>query len=201
MSSHLAAENLTFAYPNSTNIVEGFTIEVNGNERVALSAPSGRGKTTLCQLLAGYLEPASGSVTVDGRPANAQPGKPNPVQLIWQHPEQAMDPYLRIAQSLEEAGGAQAQLMEALAIDKKWLTRYPHELSGGELQRCCIARTLALQPKFIVADEISTMLDAITQAQIWKFLLSYCDHHDVGLVFVTHSDSLRERIATRTVYL
>ena len=201
MSSSLVAENLTFAYPHCENVIEGFCLEVRDDERVAISAPSGHGKTTLCQLLAGYLEPSSGTVCVDGEPAVARSSKPNPVQLIWQHPEQAMDPYLRIAASLAEAGDIEPELIEGLAIDRKWLSRFPHELSGGELQRCCIARTLALRPKFIVADEISTMLDAVTQAQIWKFLLAYFDKHEIGLVFVTHSESLRERIATRTLYL
>ena len=124
-----------------------------------------------------------------------------PVQLIWQHPEQTLDPLLRIQSSLEEAGPLDHALLEKLGIKQKWLSRFPRELSGGELQRCCIVRALRVRPKFLIADEISTMLDAITQVQIWDFLLSYCEENEVGLVLVTHSEALQNRLATRVVNL
>ena len=131
----------------------------------------------------------------------ARPGKPNPVQLVWQHPEQALDPYVRIRKSIGEAAPVSGELLEGLGVRDEWLDRFPHELSGGELQRCCLARTLSAAPRFIIADEISTMLDAVTQVQIWEFLLEYCKGRDVGLVLVTHSDALLERLATRTLDL
>ena len=62
-------------------------------------------------------------------------------------------------------------------------------------------RALRVRPKFLIADEISTMLDAITQVQIWDFLLSYCEENEVGLVLVTHSEALQNRLATRVVNL
>ena len=89
--------------------------------------------------------------------------------MIWQHPEQTLDPLLRIQDSLEESGLIDQVLLEKLGIKQQWLSRYPRELSGGELQRCCIARALRVHPKFLIADEISTMLDAITQVQIGNF--------------------------------
>lgn len=92
-------------------------------------------------------------------------------------------------------------LLDDLGIQEKWLTRFPHELSGGELQRFCIARALMANPRYLVADEISTMLDAVTQAQIWRFLVTETKKRDVGLVFVSHSPALAERIATRTIDL
>ena len=84
---------------------------------------------------------------------------------------------------------------------KRWLARFPHELSGGELQRFCIARALAANPRYLVADEVSTMLDAVTQAQIWRFLVAETQARGIGLVFVSHSHALTERIATRVVDL
>ena len=81
------------------------------------------------------------------------------------------------------------------------MDRFPHELSGGELQRFCIARALAAEPRFVIADEMSTMLDALTQAQIWRFLMDEVERRGVGLVFVSHSPALTERIATDIVEL
>lgn len=197
----LEARGVSFAYPGGARVLEGVSLRVASCERVALSAPSGFGKSTLCQVLAGYLAPEGGAVTLDGRPFAARAGTPCPVQLIWQHPERAVDPYLRLGATVAEGGKAPASLMEALGIRPEWLSRFPHELSGGELQRCCIARALAARPRFIIADEISTMLDAITQVQIWEFLLAYCARHDVGLVMVTHSPALQAQLATRVVDL
>lgn len=199
--SVLCADNLVFSWRVGKPVVDGFSLRVGSFERVALAGPSGCGKSTVCQLLAGYLHPASGGVAVDGKPALARPHVPNPVQLVWQHPEQALDPNLRVGASIAEAGALDEELCAALHIDPTWLSRYPHELSGGQLQRCCIARAVAARPRFIVADEISTMLDALTQQQVWSFLLSHCGRHGIGLVLVTHSDALRERLATRTVPL
>lgn len=218
------------------SLISNFNFAVESHERVALSAPSGFGKTTMCRLLAGYLQPQEGEVLLDGEPlsscqtsvlrnktsiryrcphgdfyagtawakgvkASKASSSPLPVQMIWQHPEQTLDPLLRIQSSLEEAGPLDQVLLEKLGIKQKWLSRFPRELSGGELQRCCIARALRVRPKFLIADEISTMLDAITQVQIWDFLLSYCEENEVGLVLVTHSEALQNRLATRVVNL
>jgi peptide/nickel transport system ATP-binding protein len=69
------------------------------------------------------------------------------------------------------------------------------------LQRFCIARALATKPRYLIADEISTMLDAVTQARIWRVLLAACESHGIGLVFVSHSPALTARLATRTITL
>lgn len=197
----LVAEDICFGYASGTLVLEHVNLQVEQGERVALQAASGRGKSTLCQILAGYLKPDAGRVLLDGKEPRACKGKANPVQLIWQHPEQAVDPYIRLSETVKEAGEVPQQLLDDLGIKPEWLTRYPHELSGGELQRCCIARALAVEPQFIVADETSTMLDAITQAQLWRFLLDYCEKNQVGMVLVTHSQALLERLATRVVEL
>ncbi len=103
--------------------------------------------------------------------------------------------------SLKEAGDVSAELLEKLGIREEWLGRFPHELSGGELQRFCIARALMTRPNYLVADEISTMLDARTQASIWKVLMDEVDRKNMGLVFTTHSQALADRIATATFEL
>jgi len=88
-----------------------------------------------------------------------------------------------------------------MGIKEDWLSRKPNELSGGELQRFCIARVLGLQTKLLIADEISTMLDAITQAQIWAILLEHIKRENLGCVVVTHNVALAERICTRQIDL
>ena len=197
----LSAERVSFSYVDGVPVLSDVSLKVESSERVALRAPSGFGKSTLCQILAGYLAPDEGRVLLDGVPVSVTKGLPNPVQLIWQHPEMTLDPYLRIQDSLAEVGEVTDELLEGLGVKPAWLERFPHELSGGELQRCCIARVLALSPRFVIADESTTMLDAITQVQIWEFLMTYCARHRIGLVVVTHSDALLKRLATRVVDL
>lgn len=89
--------------------------------------------------------------------------------------------------------------MDGLGIERDWLNRYPSELSGGELQRFCIARALGEKTRFLLADEITTMLDLITQSQIWHFLLEEIKGREIGLLVVSHSGPLLDRICTRKV--
>ena len=195
----LEARSITFAYQGGDSVFRDLSLEVSPGERVALDAPSGTGKTTLCKVLGGYLRPQHGEVIVDGKPLPKR--GVCPVQLVSQHPELAFDPRLRLGDSLAEAGKVSMDLLEALDADPAWLDRRPAELSGGELQRLCVARTLSARPRFLVADEISTMLDAVTQARVWHVILDWCARERAGLVFVTHSNALRTRIATRVVEL
>lgn len=196
----LEARDLEFSYTEGgRKILDGFTMTAESSERVGLSAASGFGKTTLCQLLAGYLRPDRGTVLLDGKPL---PKKGIcPVQMIWQHPEKVVNPKLKMRETLKEGGGISSRIIEGLGIEKDWMNRYPLELSGGELQRFCIARALGESTKFIIADEISTMLDLITQSQIWNFLLREVRERKIGMIAVTHSDALMNQIATRVIKL
>ena len=180
-------------------LFEGLSVSVSPGERLALNAPSGFGKTTLCRLLAGYERPQAGQVLIDGVPLPQR--DVCPVQLINQHPERVLDPRLRMASSLAEAGEPEGRVLDALGIQERWLTRHPHELSGGELQRFSIARALTANPAYLIADEITTMLDAVTQARIWGFLLAEAERRGLGLVFVSHSPALTRRLATRSLDL
>lgn len=196
----LEAREISFAYPGNKDLLyDKFSLSLSPGERVALQAPSGFGKTTLCKLLAGFERPRTGKILCDGSPVPER--GVCPVQMIGQHPELVVDPRMRMQATLEEAGTLEQALLESLGIRPAWLNRFPHELSGGELQRFCIARALMAQPRYIVADEISTMLDAVTQAHIWNMLLRWTEEHGSGLVFVSHSPALSKRIATRIVDL
>ena len=192
----LEGKDLTFGYRKKGRVLEAVDLTVEPGERVGLAGPSGRGKTTLCKLLAGYEKPAGGTVLLDGKPLDAYRGL-CPVQMIWQHPETAVDPLLKLKDSVSEAGPLREELMDALHIQSGWLERYPTELSGGELQRFCIARALAPGVRYLLCDEITAMLDPITQAQIWNVLLEEAERRDLGLLIVSHDSALLERLCTR----
>lgn len=195
----LESRDLRFSYPAGRELYGGLDLVVDPGERVALQAPSGVGKTTLCRLLSGFLTPASGEILVDGEPLvpiERLRGGPSPVQLLWQHPEQAFDPRLRVGRSMPEDAGA---LYELLGVRTEWLSRRPHELSGGELMRLAMARALACRPRYLIADESTAMLDAVTQAELWCRLLELQSRDGWGLVLVSHSPALVSRLATRVV--
>lgn len=196
----LEAKNVSFRYGRrGPFVLEDVSLRVERGERVTLFAPSGRGKTTLALLLAGYARPQSGQILLEGKPL---PEKGVcPVQLIWQHPEKAINPRWRLRRVLEESGAIREEDLMALGIERAWLDRFPRELSGGELQRFCVARALCSGAPYLILDEISTMLDGITQAQIWNALLEAAKARSLGLLAVTHNPALAQRIATRTVEL
>lgn len=270
----LEARDISFSYVPGRPILHDVNLVVDPGERVALTAPSGRGKTTLCRVLSGYLRPDAGTVLVDGvelsraraarsgvpvvrtrgaratrdgvpaaRAQGARNGVPaasgsrgsrqrgpRPVQLIWQHPEQAFDPLLRLGGSLAEGVPPQASaragassgagslgaarsaaarldavrdtgLLERFGIREAWLDRFPHELSGGELMRFCIVRALIAKPRYLVCDEMTAMLDAVTQAELWREVIAIADERSMGVVLVSHSPALVDRVATRAFSL
>ena len=196
----LEARELCFRYErNSPWVLENVNLILERGETLALFAPSGYGKTTLALLLAGYLRPTAGEILLDGAPL---PKKGVcPVQLIYQHPEKAINPRWRLKQVLEESGQLDEEVLDAFGIRRPWLDRFPRELSGGELQRFCVARALMSGADYLICDEISTMLDVITQAQIWEVVLAEARRRNMGLLAVTHNRHLAERIAQRTVDL
>ena len=167
--------------------------------RLAIFAPSGYGKTTLAMLLSGYLKPTAGEILLDGKPLPTK--GVCPVQLIYQHPEKAINPRWRLGRVLEESGQIDDDILDAFGIERAWLSRFPRELSGGELQRFCVARALISGAEYLICDEISTMLDVITQAQLWNLLLSEAEKRNMALIAVTHNKHLASRIAEKTIDL
>ena len=196
----LEVQNVSFRYQRKERwILKDVSFSIQKGERVGLVGPSGYGKSTLAKILSGYEMPAEGKVLLDGKPL---PKKGIcPVQLIYQHPEKAINPRWKMKKVLEESGQCSSQIMQALGIEQDWLGRYPRELSGGELQRFCVARSLFEGTRFLIADEMSTMLDVITQAQIWNLMLEEVERRQLGLIVVTHNQHLAQRVCTRMVDL
>ncbi|MED4402916.1 ABC transporter ATP-binding protein [Metabacillus fastidiosus] len=192
----LEAKNVSFHY-GKEKIIENVDFSLEQGEIVGLAGPSGCGKTTFCKILAGYENPHSGTITINGL---SIPKKGyNPVQLIHQHPEKVVNPRWKMSKILSEAGVPDTELLESLGIKDEWLTRWPNELSGGELQRFCVARALGVNTQFLLADEMTTMLDAITQAQIWHAVLEIAKRRNIGVLVVSHERKLVEKLCSRVI--
>ena len=195
----LECKNITFGYSKDNILLKNVSLSLDSGERLGIVAKSGFGKSTLAKIISGYEKPFFGEILVDGKSINAKGY--NPVQLIYQHPEKAINPRLKMDKVLLEGNVLNDHIMKGLGIKEEWLKRYPSELSGGELQRFSVARALNDKTKFIVADEITTMLDAVTQAEIWGFLIDECKSRNIGMIIVTHNMYLADKVCTRTLNL
>lgn len=193
----LEVKNVSFRYGNGPWILKDVSMEVEQGERVVILGPSGYGKSTLAKIIAGYLEPLSGKVLWNNHdlPQNCF----CPIQLIYQHPEKALNPRWKMKKSLFEAGEPSEEVLSQVGIKEKWYERWPNELSGGELQRFCVARVLKPETRLLIADEMTTMLDALNQAHIWNFILEYAEKHGMSIIAITHNKFLAEKIATRII--
>ena len=194
----LKASNISFSYNKNRKILQDFSLSVNSDQIIGLMGDSGSGKSTLCKIMAGYISHYSGEVTLEGKqiPDNDF----YPVQLIFQHPEKTMYPKWKMKKVLNESWTPPQDLKDTFGLKEHWLTRWPNELSGGELQRFSILRALNPKTKFIIADEISTMLDAVTQVQIWEALIDHCKANNIGILAVSHDKELLEVFCDDILY-
>ncbi len=194
----LKAEQVAFRYHKKQAwLFKDLDIEIASGEIVGLPGPSGKGKSTLAKVLGGFLNPHEGNVCLDGHPL---PQKDFcPVQLLFQHPELAVNPRWTIKQILQEAGMPPGSILHQLAIENTWMNRYPHELSGGELQRVCLARALNSNVKYLLCDEMTSMLDALTQAAIWKAVLGIVEERNLGLLVISHDMALISMLCHRVI--
>ncbi|MDD3247280.1 MAG: ATP-binding cassette domain-containing protein [Methanosarcina sp.] len=174
-------------------------LSLGSGEVLGLIGDSGSGKSTLCKILAGYENNYQGNVSIDGK---AIPSKGyNPVQLVFQHPEKAVNPKWKMKDILNEGHIVPQDILDSFGIKKSWFNRWPNELSGGELQRFALARALSPETKFLIADEITTMVDAITQAQIWNIVLDIVKELNIGVLVVSHEKKLISKLCHDVVYL
>lgn len=111
-----------------------------------------------------------------------------------------MNPKWKMENILEESWVPSKELRDTFGISDGWLKRWHNELSGGELQRFSILRSLHPKTRFIIADEISTMLDTVTQVQIWDVLLNYAKKNNIGILAVSHDKSLLEVVSDEIFY-
>lgn len=172
--------------------LERFTLAVARGEFVSLIGPSGCGKTTVLRIVAGLLEPSTGTVLIDGEPS-LEPSRDKAMvfQLFNLFPWRSA--LANVAYGLELQGVSKA---ERLAIAREYLElvglgaragQYPAQLSGGESQRIGLARALAIEPKLLLMDEPFGSLDALTREHLQVMLQEICASRDLTVLFVTHS--------------
>lgn len=162
---------------------------------LAVVGESGAGKSTLARLVAGLERPALGRVEVDGRPPRIRSGRVSPVQMVFQHPGDALNRFCSIGSSVaeplrriprRERGLRVAELLERVGLDASRARDRPALFSGGQLQRIVMARALAADPRVLLCDEPTSALDVSVQAQIVNLLLDLQVAHGFACVLVTH---------------
>lgn len=187
------------------------SLEVPAGARIGLVGPSGSGKSTLAQVIAMLLAPDSGSLTIDGDRVDrwrlrALRHMRHRVQLVFQAPRMSVDPRLRVGAAIleplaasgmmPERAGERAVLLETWAarvgLTSDLLERFPHEVSEGQLQRACLARALVVQPRYLVCDELSSMLDVSTQAALLETIAAVQDEKGLGVLLITHDRVLAD---------
>lgn len=200
----LCADQLVKTFDRGATVaVPGVSLALKPGERLGLTGPSGCGKSTLATMLALLLQPDRGTVEVDGEPvtrfATRAPARlRRRVQLLWQSPVAAADPRMRLRRLMTQpavvVGEDPDVLLPALAdrvgLSPELLERFPHEVSAGQLQRACLARALACQPGYLIADEPTAMLDASSQATLLHMLAAAAEADGLGILLITHDIKL-----------
>ncbi|OWT33781.1 nickel ABC transporter ATP-binding protein [Methanobrevibacter sp. 87.7] len=194
----LKAEHISFGYNSKNMVLNDINFTMDNSMILGLFGDSGSGKSTFCKILTGFIDSYKGNVLLNNK--SIENGF-NPIQLIYQHPEKIMNPRWNMGDILKESWNPSEKILNEFGIKREWFNRYPSELSGGELQRFSILRALNPKTKFIIADEITTMLDAVTQVQIWDSLLKYAKKYNIGVLVVSHDDKLLNKITDRTILL
>lgn len=186
------------------NAVDGVSFTISSGETLGLVGESGCGKSTLARVILGLIPPSGGRIFFHGQEITAARAAElkkvrKKMQIIFQHPESALNPRMKIYDSLVEPMRIQhlvnnhreekkkaGELIELVGLHKEHLSRYPHELSGGQIQRVVLARILSLQPEFIVADEPTSMLDVSVQAQVLNLFKEIQKKFNIAYLFISH---------------
>ncbi|WP_176083937.1 ABC transporter ATP-binding protein [Martelella sp. HB161492] len=213
----LAVKDLTVRFPvtagffkrrtGAVHAVDGIDFDLMPGETLGIVGESGSGKSTTARAVMGLVKPTRGAFSlIDGASLGAAA---DPVQMVFQNPYASLNPRLRVDAILAEpviaAGGRlnaetrerMVQLMKRVGLPEEALLRYPHQFSGGQRQRLCIARALMLHPSIVVLDEAVSALDVSVQAMVLDLLVELQREMNLSYLFVTHDMAVVERIAHR----
>jgi ABC-type glutathione transport system ATPase component len=195
------------------------TFDLHAGEIMALVGESGSGKSTIARILARLEQPTSGRITVEGidvlrdEPRRASRRYREYVQMVFQDPFGSLNPTKRIRHFLERPlaiySGLNAaqrraravELMRSVELDPTLLDRHPHELSGGQRQRVAVARALAVNPKVILADEPTSMLDVSVRMGVLQLLKRLRDEQGISILYITHDLASARFVADTTIVM
>jgi len=200
------------------DIFSGISFEVGSGKTVGLFGQSGSGKSTLGRCIMRLEAPSSGHITMQGMDL-ARMGlrklrelRPS-FQMIFQHPEVSLNPRMTLAESvaeplmvhkgigMDEALKEIAPLIRRVGLRDEHLARYPHQLSGGEVQRAVLSRIFSLQPKLVVADEPTSMLDVSVQAQVLRLMQDLQKETGVSYLFISHDPDVMSVMCDEVLWL
>jgi peptide/nickel transport system ATP-binding protein len=226
---HLQVKNLKTYFPVSHGIfgkvtsyvkaVDDVSFDVYPGETIGLVGESGCGKTTLGRSILRLVEPTSGEIIFNGSNIVNLHGEDirklrKDMQIIFQDPYSSLNPRMTIGEAIMEpmrvnkvldsdlARRKRAiELLETVSLSKKQFLRYPHEFSGGQRQRICIARALALNPKFIICDESVSALDVSVQAQVLNLLNQLKEEFNFTYIFISHDLSVVKFMSDRIIVM
>lgn len=217
----LEVENLSKTFPSGLlkkkyiEALRDVSFKIKKGETLGILGESGSGKSTLGRLILRLIEPSSGKIYFNGTEITALKKKEltkfrKKIQIIFQHPESALNPRMRLYDSMAEPlrihkitktksdeKAKIRELLETVNLQEELLKRYPNQLSGGQIQRVVIARVLALEPEFIVADEPTSMLDVSIQAQILKLMKDLQKKNGISYLFISHDPEVVVHMASR----
>ncbi len=210
----MTAKPLLGAAPR-IEILRGLNFTIPKGEVIGIVGGSGSGKSTLGRALVRLLEPSGGAIRFDGTdithlPEAALRPLRRRFQMIFQDPMSSLNPRHRVGTIIAEplrlhgfdgVPDRVAQALDQVGLARSFAARYPHELSGGQRQRVGIARAIALEPDFILADEIVSGLDVSSQAQVLNLLERLVRDLGLTLAFISHDLSVIRRLCQRTIVL
>lgn len=193
------AINLTKEYDKI--VLDQLNFSIDESEVVGIIGVSGCGKSTLARLVAGIEKPSSGSLLYQGKMVDFKKSRKE-IQLILQNSIESFSPRMKIKGFLyepyhyffhlnkDEVLNCTKKILKQVGMDESCLEKYPHELSGGQLQRIAIARALIIQPRLLICDEITSSLDQVVQKEIIELLKQFIEKYHTSILFISHDLSL-----------
>ncbi|XPV67865.1 MAG: ATP-binding cassette domain-containing protein [Halarcobacter sp.] len=190
----LKIDNLNFAYKKDQLIYKDFNLELKKGELFSIVGKSGSGKSTLFELICGNLKPLSGEI------------RTKKISSIYQDPYTSFHPSFSIINQIEDVLEKNSNFREdvksfcqELSLNFELLNKKPHELSGGQLQRCSILRALMMKPDLLLVDEPTSALDNIIAVDVMKMLIKYLD--SCAIVLITHDMTLARWCSDKIIRL